>query len=272
MEQSPKRLLILISLLVSVAVAGIADVSARKPQPPLEVGLTERLGDTVPGDLRFVSETGDTVTLASLVDRPTILALVYYTCPSVCRPLLNEAAGMLGKLEKVDMQPDRDYRVITVSFDQFDSPAGSARLKDEYYNQLPGGFPRDAWTFLTADSVTIHRLTDAVGFGFKRNEDDPNFAHPTTLIILSKDRKITRYLTGAKYLPLDIKMALVEANQGRVGATVVKFAQFCFSYDPSGQKFALNATRVVGLSTLVGLAVIVVFISASGRRRKEKVH
>jgi len=253
-------------------VTGVVGVSARKPAPPLEVGVTEHLGDVVPGDLRFVSGEGDTVTIAELVDRPTILALVYYSCPSICRPLLSEASGMLGKLLKVDMQPDRDYRVLTVSFDQFDSPARSASLKDEYYQQLPADFPRDAWTFLTGDSVTIRRLTDAVGFGFKRNADDSDFAHPTTLIILSKDRKITRYLTGAKYLPLDIKMALVEAKQGRVGATIVKFAQFCFSYDPSGQKFALNATRVVGLSTLVGLAVIVVFISASGRRRKEKVH
>ena len=272
MEQSPTRLLI--STLVAVAVAAVSGPAAvpARQAPPAEVGLNEHLGDVVPGDLRFISETGDTVVFGDLIDRPTILALVYYTCPSICRPLLNEAAETLAKLEKIDMKPDRDYRVVTVSFDQFDSPAGSARLKDEYYRQLPGEFPRDAWTFLTADSATIRRLTDAVGFGFKRNADDPNFAHPTTLIVLSKERRITRYLVGAEYLPLDIKLALVEAREGRIGATIVKFYQFCFSYDPSGQKFALNATRVVGLSTLVGLAAIVVFISASGRRRKEKVH
>ncbi len=263
------RLLIPFSLTVLVA-AGAA-FAAVKPLPPAEIGLNEHLGAVVPGDLRFVSETGDTVSLGELVDRPTILTLVYYTCPSICRPLLTEVAGTLAKLGSVDMKPGRDYRVITVSFDEFDSPAGSTRLKDEYYRQLPGAFPRDAWTFLTADSVTIARLTDSVGFGFRRNTDDPNFAHPTTVIVLSPERKITRYLVGAEYLPLDIKLALIEAREGRVGATIVKFYKFCFSYDPSGEKFVLNATRVVGLSTLVGIAAIVVFV-ASGRRRKEKVH
>jgi protein SCO1 len=272
LNQSPIRLLI--SLLIAVAVlVPFAGIAVSREKPTLEVGLNEHLGGTVPADLRFVSETGDTVVFGDLIDRPTILTLVYYTCPSICRPLLNEVAKTLEKMQAVDMKPGRDYRVVTVSFDQFDSAAGSARLKDEYYRQLPGAFPRDAWTFLTADSATIARITDSVGFAFKRNADDPNFAHPTTLIVLSKERKITRYLTGAEYLPLDIKMALIEAREGRIGTTIVKFYQFCFSYDPSGQKYVLNATRVVGLSTMVGVAAIVLFVTASGRRRrKEKVH
>jgi protein SCO1/2 len=270
LEQSPIRLLI--PFLIAVGAGGGAARAWADPVPPAEVGLNEHLGETVPKDLRFVSEAGDTVALGDLIDRPTIVTLVYYTCPSICRPLLNEVAETLGKLESVDMQPNRDYRIITISFDEFDSPAGSTRLKDEYYRRLPGGFPRDAWTFLTADAATIARFTDAVGFGFKRNADDPNFAHPTSLIVLSPEGKITRYLVGAEYLPLDIKLALVEAREGRVGATIVKFYKFCFSYDPSGEKFVLNVTRVVGLSTLIGIAAVVVFVTASGRRREKKVH
>lgn len=246
-------------------------LSAKKaPETPLEIGLTENLGSTVPLDLKFVTENGQTVVLRDLVDRPTLVSLVYYTCPSVCRPLLNEAASMLGKLQAIDMQPDRDYRVLTISFDNTDSPEGSARLKDEYYRSLPNGFPRDAWTFLTADSATIAAFTDAVGFGFKRAGTD--FAHPTTLVVLSPEGKITRYLTGSEYLPLDIKMALIEARQGKVGATIVKFYKFCFSYDPSGERFVLNTTRIVGLSTLAGVAGIVLFVTASNRRREKKVH
>jgi len=245
-------------------------VPVRADLPTLKVGINERLGATVPADIRFTNENGDTVKFGDLVDRPTLVALVYYTCPSVCRPLLQEATGMLGKLEKVDMQPDRDYRMITVSFDETDSPAGSARLKNEYYQVLPQGFPRDAWTFLTGDSASIAALTQSVGFAFERH--GTGFAHPTTLIVLSKDRKITRYLTGSEYLPLDIKMALFEAREGRIGPTIAKFYKFCFNYDPKGERYVLNATRVVGLSTLVGVAAVVVFFSASGRRREKKVH
>ncbi|MCI0451744.1 MAG: SCO family protein [Candidatus Latescibacteria bacterium] len=237
---------------------------------PLEIGLSEHLGDTVAGELRFVAENGDTVALRDTIDRPTLVSLVYYTCPSICRPLLDEVAEMLSKLQAVDMQPGRDYRVLTISFDETDSPDGSARLKDEYYRTLPNGFPREAWTFLTADSATIAAFTQSVGFGFRRAEKD--FAHPTTLIVLSPEGKITRYLTGSEYLPLDIKLALIEAREGKIGATIVKFYKFCFSYDPSGEKFVLKTTRIVGLSTLVGLAGIVLFVSASGRRREMKVH
>ena len=114
----------------------------------------------MPRDLRFVAENGDTVALGHLIDRPTLLSLVYYTCPSVCRPLLAEMTDMLAKLQAVDMQPGRDYRVLTISFDDTDSPEGSARLKNEYYRTLPNGFPRDAWTFLTADSATIAENRD----------------------------------------------------------------------------------------------------------------
>ncbi len=241
----------------------------RAPLDPLKIGLTEHLGDKANTDLRFVAENGDTVTLKDLVDRPMLVSLVYYTCPSICRPLLNEVADMLGKLEKVDMQPGRDYRMLTISFDETDSPEGSTRLKDEYYRKLPDGFPRDSWTFLTADSATIAAFTQSVGFGFQRAATD--FAHPTTLVVLAPDGKITRYLTGSEYLPLDIKMALIEAREGRIGATVVKFYKFCFSYDPSGEKFVLKTTRIVGLSTLAGVAGIVLFVSAANRRREKKV-
>jgi protein SCO1/2 len=251
-----------------MAAAG-AFAASDDPSNPLEIGLTEHLGDRVPRELRFVAENGDTVALGDLIDRPTLLSLVYYTCPSVCRPLLEEVTVMLHKMQSIDMQPGRDYRVITISFDETDSAVGSSRLKDEYYRKLPDGFPREWWSFLTADSTTIAALTHAVGFGFRRAEND--FAHPATLIVLSPEGKITRYLTGAEYLPLDIKLALVEAREGKIGATIVKFYKFCFSYDPSGKKFVLKTTRIVGLSTLAGVVGILVFVTAS-RRREKKVH
>jgi protein SCO1/2 len=243
---------------------------ARPDLPVLDVGINEQLGARVPGDIRFVNETGDTVRLGDLVDRPTLVSLVYYTCPSVCRPLLEEVTTMLGKLQSIDMQPNRDYRMVTISFDATDSPAGSARLKDEYYHRLPEGYPRDAWTFLTGDSASVAAFTQAVGFGFRKSGQD--FAHPTTLVVLAGDGTITRYLTGSEYLPLDIKLALVEAREGRIGSTIVKFYKFCFSYDPSGEKFVLNATRVAGLGTFVGVIAILGFVFASGRRREKKVN
>lgn len=233
---------------------------------PSQAGIEEKLGDRVPGELVFVAESGDSILLGELVDRPTIVTLVYYTCPSVCRPLLNEVSDMLAKLLELKMKPGEDYQVVTISFDEHDGPEGSARLKKEYMNQLPDGFPADAWTFLTADAETIKRFTDSVGFGFQRSGKD--FAHPTTLVMLSPERKITRYLFGAEYLPLDLKMAIYEASGGKVGPTIARMLKFCFSYDPQGRKYVLNLTRIVGSVMILSLVGFVVFLRASGRRRR----
>jgi protein SCO1/2 len=157
--------------------------------------------------------------------------------------------------------------VLTISFDETDSPAGSARLKGEYYNRLPDGFPASAWTFLTGDEASIKRFTESVGFRFRRSGDD--FAHPTTLVIVSADGKITRYLFGAEYLPADLKLALMEAQKGITGPTVARFLKFCFSYDPEGRRFVLNVTRIVGVSTVAGLLSFAIFLTASGKRRKK---
>lgn len=260
------RLRLFLTFALSVCFVLAASVSS--PFATEESGIEEQLGKYVPMDLQLVNEAGDSVRLGELIDRPTIISLVYYSCPSVCRPLLDEVSVNLGKLMKMDLEPGKDYRMLTISFDDTDSPAGSARLKNEYYATLPNGFPRDAWTFLTGDSASIARFTNSVGFKFQRAGKD--FAHPTTLVIVSPTGKIARYLFGAEYLPLDIKLALFEAKQERVGPTIARFLQFCFSYDPSGRKYVLNITRVVGLSTLIGLTGLIIFLTA-GKRRSNKV-
>jgi protein SCO1/2 len=234
-----------------------------------EAGIDEQLGGYVALDQVFVNEKGDSTRLGDLIDRPTIVSLVYYTCPSVCRPLLAELTKMLGKLQQMDMRPGQDFRVVTISFDENDKPEDSARLKKEYYEQLPDGFPASAWTYLTGDSTSIARVTDSVGFHFQRKGD--MFAHPTTLVILSPQGKITRYMYGSEYLPADLKMALVEAQKGIAGPTIARFLKFCFSYDPKGRKLVVNITRIVGLSTLLGIATVALFLTISGKRRKEKV-
>ncbi len=243
-------------------------------------GINEQLGAYLPADLVFVDQEGDSVAIGELVNKPTILSLVYHTCPSVCRPLLTELAEVL---RKVDATPGEDYDIITLSFDENDSPDGSRKLKQEYLSLLDNDFPADSWTFLTGDSASIREFTGAVGFGYRRVDKD--FAHPTTLIVVSGEGKICRYLMGSapaafrksdspvsRFLPADVKLALVEASAGRVAPTIAKFFKFCFSYDPEGRRFALNATRVAGASTLIGVAGLVVFISAAGRRRKREVN
>jgi protein SCO1/2 len=255
-------------VLLTLALSATA-VAAQQSGGTAGAGIDEKLGELIAKDIVLIDEKGDSVRLGDVVDRPTIITLVYYNCPSVCRPLLNEMSAMLAKLLDLKMKPGEDYRVVTISFDEHDGPAGSARLKNEYMHQLPDGFPGDAWVFLTGDAVAIQQFTQSVGFAFKRVGED--FVHPATLVVLSPEGKITRYLYGAEYLPLDLKMAVYEASEGRVGPTIAKMLKFCFSYDPEGRQYVLNLTRIVGTVMILSLVGFAVFLTAAGKRRSKEV-
>lgn len=207
----------------------------------VEVGIDEKLGDYIPMDLKFVNSHGDTVMLGDVINKPTLLGLVYYECPGICSPLLTELAWAV---DRVDLEPGEDFQVVTVSFDHRETFETAANWKKNYMHGIKREFPEDAWTFLTGDSVTIKKLTDAVGFYFKRNGDD--FLHAGTTITLAPDGKISRYLFGNTYNQFDLKMALIDAEAGKTNPTIAKVLQFCFSYDPEGRGYTLNITRIIG--------------------------
>jgi protein SCO1/2 len=129
-------------------------------------------------------------------------------------------------------------------------------------------FPEDTWRFLTGDKDNIHKLTDAVGFRFKRVGED--FEHPVSVMILAPDGKITRYMYGTDFLPFDLKMALMEASQGKIGPAISKVVRFCFSYDPKANKLVFNTLKVTGTVTLLFALSFVLFLLFKGRKQHPK--
>jgi protein SCO1/2 len=229
------------------------------------MGIDQNLGQYVPLDLTFSDETGHPVTLGQLIHKPTILALVYYHCPNVCSLLLQNLADVLNKLPG---EPGKEYMVLTISFDETEKASLALQKKKTYLKMIERPFPEDAWRFLTGNKENIHKLTDAVGFHFKRAGED--FEHPVALIILAPDGKIVRYMYGADPLPFDLKLALVEASQGRIGPAISKLARFCFSYDPKGKKLVFNMLKVTGTVTLFFALSFIVFLLFKGRRQHTK--
>jgi protein SCO1 len=230
-----------------------------------QVGIEERLGETIPLDLNFIDENGDSLRLSDYIDKPTIVTLVYYNCPGICTPLLGE---MTALVENMDLKPGVDYKILTISFNHKDTPEIAKNKKRNFLKGLRKPFPDDQWKWTTGDSVTIHKFTNAVGFNFM--PDSGNFAHPTTLIVLSRDGKISRYLYGIKQLPFDLEMAVVEASQGRVGPTITKVLQMCFSYDREGEKYAFDFTRVGGGFILLFLVIFIVGISINTKKKRKR--
>jgi protein SCO1 len=234
----------------------------RAQDPPSKgPGLDEKLGSTAALDVALRDEQGREVTFGSLVDRPTILTLNFFRCAGICTPLLN---GLVDGLNKLDLEPAKDYQVLTVSFDPTDTPEMAAQKRQNYISQIKRPFPESGWRFLTGDAAQTRRLCDSVGFSFEASGDQ--FLHPACLVFLSPKGKIVRYMYGITFLPFDMKMALTEAAEGKVGSTIQKSLLFCYSYDPAGKRYVLNVTRIAAVATILFVLAFVLFLAM--RRKK----
>lgn len=229
-------------------------------------GIDEKLGEYVPLEHSFLDENSKLVLLRDIVDRPVIITFVYFRCGHICPRLLGGLAEVVGKL---DLEPGKDYKLITISFDPEDTPQAALQNKANFVKAANKPFPEEAWRFLTGDAESIRKITEATGFRFRKEER--GFSHTTSLIMLSPDGKIIRYLYGVTFLPFDVKMALAEASEGRAGSTTGRVLLYCFSYDPKGRKYVFNLLAVVGAaSVLFAVSFFAYLMMTSGRHRRKE--
>ena len=255
-----KRLLLVLILLVL-----FCNSRAQLPvQRATEIGIVEKLGETIPLDLKFINEKSDTVALGSIINKPTILSFVYFDCPGLCSPLLDGVADVISKM---DMSLGRDFDIITISFNTRDTPE-KAKIKKQNFVQKIKEKDRASWTYLTGELENIQKITESVGFRYKPTGLD--FAHPSTIIMLSPKGKITRYLYGITYLPFDVKMAVVEAQKGLARPTSSKIFDYCFAYDAQSKGYTLQFTRLLGSFTLIIGLFFVAYLLISSRKKSSK--
>ncbi len=231
-----------------------------------KVGVDEKLGETIPLDLSFLDETGKPVNLRSLVNKPTLLTLVYYRCPGICSPLMN---GVSEVIDKMDMEPGKDFNIVTISFNPREDYIMAQGKKENYLNNMKKKIPAESWKFLTGDSLSIAKITDAVGFRYQKQGED--YMHGAVLTILSQDGKIARYLYGTDFLPMDVKLAVIEASEGKSTPGINKLLKICYSYDPAGRKYVLNVTRIAGGGMLILIAGFVLILTLKKKRNKNNI-
>lgn len=229
-----------------------------------KVEVVEQLGKTIPLDLIFTDSSGTRVPLKQLIDRPTLVVPVYYQCRNVCNFLLGGLAQVLPQLK---LKGGKDFHIVTFSIDPGETSVQSAHSKKTFLNALQESFPADAWWFLTGDQASIRQLTDAAGYHYKKEGDE--YLHPVVAFVVNKNGKIVRYLTGQRFVALDLTMALIEAREDRIGVPIRKALQFCFSYDPHGRKYVFNLLRVSATSILLVLGSFLLYLMLSGRKKKK---
>ncbi len=230
--------------------------AADMPEELAAVAVDEHLGQQVDMSLQFRSHTGETVRFGDLVggDIPTLLTLNYYTCETLCSLQLN---AVLDGLKELDWVPGNQFRVVTVSIDPNEDAALAQSKRKSYLEALGKG--EAEWHFLTGDAESIASLADTVGFRYSFDKASGQFAHPAVISFLSPEGKVSRYIYGVTYAPMDIKFSLMESAAGRVGSPAEKLILSCFRYDESLGKytpFAFGVMRLGGVFTMLALGLM----------------
>ena len=221
-----------------------------------EIGITEKLGNIIPLDVKITNEHDSLVLLHDIINKPTVLNFVYYRCPGICTPLMN---GLADVVKRSDLKLAKDYQIVTISFDPTEYSQLALRKKKNYMKLVGDQDALHGWKFFTADSATISILTDAAGFRYRKTGND--FLHTATIIMLSPKGKISRYLNGISFLPFEFKMGILEASQGKTGPTINRVLRYCFSYDPSGHKYVLNITRITGIILIFFALIFILYLT-----------
>jgi protein SCO1 len=225
------------------------------PEELEEIGVEEHLDVRLPLDLPFVDSNGEEVLLGDFFDgeTPIVLTMNYSNCPMLCSLQLN---GLFEGLQGIDWDLGGQYRMITVSIDPEESPERSEETKQKYLKIYGRDGVDQGWHCLTGEDADIRKLADAVGFGYAYMPDTKEYAHAAVTMICTPDGRTSRYLYGVQYPPQTVRLALLEASEGKIGTTMDRVLLFCFQYDETRGRYAPAAMKIMqggGVLTLVFL-------------------
>lgn len=258
-----------IAILAGTLAASFAQAQYSRPVITRGVDLQQKLNGQIPLDLVFKDETGQVVPLRTYFgEKPVLLSLVYFKCASVCPMSMKETTRSLSRLP---MKPGTDYNVLVVSFDPQDTPAMAADQKQKYSEEFHRAGFGEGFHFLTGSQDAINKLTDAVGWKYRWDENSKQFAHAAGIMVATPDGKLSRYFYGIAYAPQDLRMGLVEASDRKIGSPADYILLFCFHYDYSQGKYTLAITNIMKLAAGLTVLLLAGFVFIL-RRNEKKEH
>lgn len=262
------------SLIAVITFAAAPVFAQRQESLPAElegIGIEEHLGEIVPLDASFIDETGSRVDLAHYFEsgRPVILNLGYFSCPMLCGLVTN---GMMEGMEGLAWTPGGRFDVITLSIDPLESHTLAKLKKQNYIKDFGRPEAATGWHFLTGAEPQIKKVTEAVGFKYAWNEDRKEYAHAAALFVLTPEGKISRYLYGIEYSPKDLRLALLEASEGKMGSAFDRIMLYCFFYDSAKGRYApaaMNIMRGGGILTILVLGAGILVMKRREHRQAD---
>ncbi len=248
-----------------------AGVSSGLPAVLKSVGIEQKLNEQLPLAAEFKDENGNAVKLGDYFgkEKPVILALVYYECPMLCNEVLN---GLTGSLKGNSFDAGKEFDVVAISFDarENDKPELAKNKKASYLNRYARAGAENGWHFLTGTQSEIDKVTQAVGFNYQFDEATNQFAHAGGVMVITPEGKISRYLYGIDYAPKDLKFALMDSAEGKIGNPAEQLYLYCFHYNPATGKYGLeilSVLRLMAIATIVGIGAMLFVFWRSNKKR-----
>jgi protein SCO1/2 len=244
-------------------------VASNVPPRFQEVTFSQRLGDRLPLDARFADEEGRPVTLGDYFGKkPIVLAFVYYQCPMLCPLVMN---GISSALKVVPFTAGQEFDVVLISFDARDTPAAANAKKRAHLQHWATPETANGWHFLTGEESEIRRVTSAAGFNYEWDESSQQFAHVSGLLVTTPDGRLSRYFYGVEYSPRDLRLALVDSGQGRLGSVVEELLLYCFHYDPTSGRYGAVFMNIMRLGAVLTVGLVAGFIVLMRWRESRQV-
>jgi protein SCO1/2 len=233
---------------------GIQTSASTKPLLLQGVDFQQHIGSEIPLDDTFTDETGATVSLRDYFGKvPVVLILAYYRCPMLCDRVMS---GATAALKQVGFHVGDQFRLLTVSFDPKDTPADAAKKKQQFMQQWGDPKAVDGWHFLTGKEEQIQELTNSVGFHYNYDPRTGMFAHSAGLVVLTPGGKLSKYFYGVTFSDRDLRLALVQSSQEKIGSISDQILLFCCTYDPGTGQYHALVSRVLKVGAILTILLI----------------
>lgn len=260
---------LLLAVLFMVAIPAAAQVLHDSLPELRNIDVVEHLGEQIPLDTRLVNDHGDTVTLAKYFGqgKPVVMVMGYYNCPMLCQLVLN---GLSDGLRTVSWEPGKDYLLLNISINPRETYELAAAKKKNYLEYFRRDNAADGWHFFVGPEEQTRSLAEALGFRYYYDESRQEYAHAAVAFILSPDGVISRYLYGLTFKANDLKLAILEASEGKIGNTLDRIILYCYHYDPDAKGyvvFASNIMKLGGLLSLILLFILLAILWLKDRKR-----
>jgi protein SCO1/2 len=261
------------STIAIIFLSGGPDAGALSPQELGSIAFEQRIGQQIAPDLTFHDSAGADFQLgAHFNNKPMLLVLGYYHCPMLCALINN---SLIAALQELRLNLGKDFEVINVSIDPRETPTLAAARKKEYLKAYGRSQAAAGWHFLTADEAAIGEITRATGFHFAYDPKSNEYAHPSGIIVLTPEGKISRYFLGVNFDAAELNRAITAARNEENGSIIQRLALICYHYNPVTGKYGtliMSILRASAVATVAALIVFVAFMVGRDRRARRLIH